>query len=124
MLDATLASQTTMARHLELLLRIKAPVDTRDTEDATALWRASTGGHAEVVKMLIKGTADPCKGPMGRTSIWTAAQQGRLTVLKELQKAGGILNQPDNVGTTPAYIAAEKGHVACLQFLKDAGCEL
>eukprot|EP00931_Biecheleriopsis_adriatica_P040711 TRINITY_DN23326_c0_g1_i1.p1 TRINITY_DN23326_c0_g1~~TRINITY_DN23326_c0_g1_i1.p1 ORF type:complete len:909 (+),score=149.01 TRINITY_DN23326_c0_g1_i1:54-2729(+) len=109
---------------VELLLKIKAHVDSQDSQAHTALRRAAIGGHCGVLEVLLRARANPnhTSADASRTPVWMAAQQGRLEVLQLLQKAGGDVNKVDTGGVTPALIAAEKGHLPVLKFLSDAGC--
>jgi hypothetical protein len=34
------------------------------------------------------------------------------------------MSTPENSGCTPVYSAASQGHVDCVRFLKEAGCDM
>ena len=42
----------------------------------------------------------------------------------ELIKAGADVNQASSLGTTPLYIAAQKGHDGCVAVLIQAGADV
>jgi len=75
------------------------------------LWIAATGGHHEVVTMLIAAGAsvDPADN-IGTTPLLGAAQGGHLEVVTTLIAAGATVDLANNSGSTPLSIAAQNGH--------------
>jgi ankyrin repeat protein len=59
-----------------------------DTSGYSALMRASTDGHAQVVEFLIAHNADVTAEQKGRTALYFAAAGGHQQVAKMLVKAG------------------------------------
>ena len=103
--------------------------------DVTALWFASSRGHAAVVKELIGAGADvnvrasmtlktSGKVVSDVTPLLRAAQNGHTPVVVELIKAGADVNISSSIGTTPLHMAASNGHEACVALLIQAGADV
>ena len=57
-------------------------------------------------------------------SLWDAAGNGLLPVVKALLRAGAAINQAKTDGTTPLYIAAQNGHQPVVTVLLAAGAAI
>lgn len=78
--------------------------------DATPLQMAAEGGHAEVVKALVRAGAnitDENKG--GFTAVHLAAQYGHLQVLEVLRSSNTLRVTSKKLGVTPLHVAAYFG---------------
>ncbi|CAH1993637.1 unnamed protein product [Acanthoscelides obtectus] len=78
--------------------------------DATPLQMAAEGGHAEVVKALVRAGAnitDENKG--GFTAVHLAAQHGHLQVLEVLRSSNTLRIISKKLGVTPLHVAAYFG---------------
>ncbi|XP_066142061.1 serine/threonine-protein phosphatase 6 regulatory ankyrin repeat subunit B isoform X9 [Euwallacea fornicatus] len=78
--------------------------------DATPLQMAAEGGHAEVVKALVRAGAsvtDENKG--GFTAVHLAAQHGHLQVLEVLRSSNNLRVTSKKLGVTPLHVAAYFG---------------
>ncbi|XP_066253302.1 serine/threonine-protein phosphatase 6 regulatory ankyrin repeat subunit B isoform X3 [Euwallacea similis] len=78
--------------------------------DATPLQMAAEGGHAEVVKALVRAGAsvtDENKG--GFTAVHLAAQYGHLQVLEVLRSSNNLRVTSKKLGVTPLHVAAYFG---------------
>ena len=128
---------------------VNEPLDMGDIwgpgfQDVTALWFASSRGHAAVVKELIEAGADVnvrASAPIVKrsasaksntsgvilsdsTPLFAAAHYGHTPVVIELIKAGADVNVPRSDGFTPLHVAASKGHEACVVLLIQAGADV
>ncbi|CAH1101713.1 unnamed protein product [Psylliodes chrysocephalus] len=78
--------------------------------DATPLQMAAEGGHAEVVKALVRAGAnitDENKG--GFTAVHLAAQYGHQQVLEVLRSSNTLRITSKKLGVTPLHVAAYFG---------------
>ncbi|KAG5868555.1 hypothetical protein JTB14_019499 [Gonioctena quinquepunctata] len=78
--------------------------------DATPLQMAAEGGHADVVKALVRAGAnitDENKG--GFTAVHLAAQYGHLQVLEVLRSSNTLRIISKKLGVTPLHVAAYFG---------------
>ncbi|XP_050310455.1 serine/threonine-protein phosphatase 6 regulatory ankyrin repeat subunit A isoform X3 [Anthonomus grandis grandis] len=78
--------------------------------DATPLQMAAEGGHAEVVKALVRAGAsvtDENKG--GFTAVHLAAQYGHMQVLEVLRSSNNLRVTSKKLGVTPLHVAAYFG---------------
>ena len=78
--------------------------------DATPLQIAAEGGHAEVVKALVRAGAsvtDENKG--GFTAVHLAAQNGHMQVLEVLKSSNTLRVVSKKLGVTPLHVAAYFG---------------
>ena len=87
-----------------------------EDEDGTCLLHVVRKGRGDVEKMvelLLQGGADiDARTKDGRTSLSFAANAGRETV---------VVDQANNTGVTPLYIAAENGHTEVVALLVKEG---
>jgi uncharacterized protein len=88
----------------------------------TALTGAVTGGHKDVVALLLKNGADPNYryGP-GYTPLLAAAANGHMEIVKTLLEYGADAAAKTNDGKTAAAIAAERKHAEVADFLRGQG---
>ena len=88
-----------------------------DADGRTALQLAAMNGHLEAFRVL-----DPTKKPEDYpTLLDLAARNGRLLILKELQKMEGCDLERQLDGNTALHVAAENGHVTMVAELLKAG---
>jgi len=106
----------------------------------TALHAAAMRGHADMVEMLVTGgcSIDAKERKYGRTPLMEAAHYGHANVIRaliEVSKAtqssdGSDMTQAmieacdDEVGRTALAWAADKGSLACVEALIDAGANV
>ena len=92
---------------------------------------AAENGHADVVRLLLKASADidtADKGSDGMiitdrfpSPVYLAARGGHTEVVNALVSAGAAINRVRATdGATPLYIAAQEGHVGVVLALIDA----
>jgi len=90
------------------------------------LFRASSHGNLEVVKMLLERSAAINQQSVrdGTTPLIIAAQRDQLIVVEILLGRGADVNLAGNNGESPLYVAASKGHVAVVEALLKHGAEV
>jgi len=90
--------------------------DAVDVDGWTAVMRASLGGHAAAIELLLKAGADvdaatPREQPQGgATGVHAAAIQGHLAAAKALIAGGASVNSVTAEGLTPLMEAAYEAH--------------
>ena len=98
--------------------------------DGGALHAAVTNEHLVVVEYLIKrGALVNLECVPGSFPLFTAASKGYLGIVEQLVRGGADLNQTERKQSqihnkTSCYIAAEKGHELCVDFLVGQGANL
>ena len=105
----------------EYLIRAGASINTPSNNElnATSLQSAVTGGHAPIVKMLLKNGAQPnVRGRGGATPLHAAAANGDTESIQLLILAGADLHIRSNDGKRPVDLAEEKGHRRAAEILK------
>lgn len=89
---------------------------------ATALWAASTGGHLEIVKLLVEHGAEVNKPTLTlSTPLRGASFHGHLDVMEYLLKSGAEINTPNCIGQSPLCIAAMRGQLSAVKYLVEHG---
>ncbi|KAF1718871.1 ankyrin repeat domain-containing protein [Pseudoxanthomonas wuyuanensis] len=84
---------------VQLLLKHKAKVDSRDAQQRSALHEAALAGHPDIVAALIAAGADvQAQDHAGRTPWLDAACGGRIAVLEKLAEAGADVHACDSEG--------------------------
>ena len=92
----------------------------KNVHHATALWAACTGGHLEIVKLLVKHGADVNRTTLTRsTPLRGASFHGYIPVMAFLLEAGANINTPNCIGQSPLCIAAMRGEVEAVRYLLD-----
>lgn len=103
------------------LLGSKADVNITDHEGDSPLLAATRAGETDVVRQLLCiGGADVNRGDCGFwCPLHEAAERGNLATLKCLVEHGRHtkLGVRDECRMTPIFVAAQHGHLACLEFL-------
>ena len=105
----------------EYLVRAGASVNTPVNNElhATPLQSAVAGGHASIVKMLLKNGANPnVRQRGGTTPMHTASANGDLESIQLLTLAGADLHLRDDEGHLPLTLAEKKGHKRAAEMLK------
>ena len=92
---------------------------------ATALWVASTGGHLEIVKLLLsKGATVDLATGSNSTPLRGASFHGHLTVMEELLSHKANINTPNSVGQSPLLIAVLRDQEKAVRFLISRGADM
>ncbi|KAL7045286.1 hypothetical protein ACKWTF_002184 [Chironomus riparius] len=78
--------------------------------DSTPLQLAAEGGHAEVVKALVRaGASTTDENKSGFTAVHLAAKNGHGPVLEVMRTSGSLRSSSKKLGLTPLHIAAYYG---------------
>ena len=105
---------------VQLLLRHKARIDTRDMRGRSALHEAAAAGHAGICSALLAAGADPHgRDGEGRTPLLDAARGASLPALEALLDAQADARACDGTGANALHLAcaAEAPSVALVQRL-------
>jgi ankyrin repeat protein len=106
---------------LDLLLARGAPIDARDLNGATALYRAAERGHISVVQRLIERGADVnLTGRSGVSPVAAAAYAGRDSIVRLLLAHGADGRAPDDTGKPPVVYAAASARLDIVRQLTAA----
>ena len=90
----------------------------------TALMKASSQGHLDILKALIAAGADKDKdNDYGETPLTRAAMHGHVECAKALLAVKTDVNKADNDGLTPLICASFIGHVEIVKLLLAAGAK-
>lgn len=113
--------------HLEIikiLIEHHALLNVASKEGNQALVIASAHDQYHVVEHLLKLEELQPIFKDNRTHLWHAASGGHFKTVKTiLQIDKSIINQVDNKGVSPLYIAAENGHLDIVQLLIAEGAD-
>ena len=94
----------------------------------TPLHNAASGGHKEIVELLIAAGADvSAKGLVfygERTPLYRAAGQGHKGITELLIVEGADLNAKDEWEYTPLHYAAGEGHKVIVELLIAKGADM
>lgn len=92
---------------------------------ATALWAASTGGHLDIVKLLVEHGAEVNKSTLTHsTPLRGASFHGHLEVMEFLLGSGAEINTPNCIGQSPLCIAAMRGQMRAVKYLVISGADV
>ncbi|XP_051232537.1 ankyrin repeat domain-containing protein 29 isoform X3 [Dicentrarchus labrax] len=135
---------------VKLLFEFGASTEFQTKDGGTAVTVASQYGHSKVVETLLKNGANvhdqlnvspfasdhfqtcllPLSVPLsirnmmdGATSLFLAAQEGHVTVIRQLLSNGAKVNQAREDGTAPLWMAAQMGHSEVVKVLLLRGAD-
>ncbi|WP_203323210.1 ankyrin repeat domain-containing protein, partial [Pseudoxanthomonas beigongshangi] len=109
---------------VQLLLKHRAKVDTRDGQRRSALHEAALAGHIDIVNTLLAAGADVhAHDAQGRTPWLEAARGGRIAVLERLAEAGVDVTVSDTEQRNAVRVAcaSENASPALIRRLLDLG---
>ncbi len=90
------------------LLTAGATVDTQDARGRSALYRASSEGKEEAMRLLLDKKANPnLKASDGTAPLWSAVTFGHTAAATLLLERGAQVDAADANGSTPLMIVAE-----------------
>ncbi|XP_071954118.1 ankyrin repeat domain-containing protein 17-like [Antedon mediterranea] len=109
----------------QVLLKMNAAIEDRGLKgDCTPLMEAASGGHVDVVRLLIEyGAHVNSKSQTGNTALMYACSGGHEDVVQVLLEHGANIEDHNENGHTPLMEAASCGHVevARLLLMRGAG---
>ncbi|KIL92273.1 nacht and ankyrin domain protein [Fusarium avenaceum] len=106
----------------ELITRVD--INAKDVHSRTALYLATWGGHADVVRCLLDALADPkIPNAYGATALHCAAKRGHELIVDELLSKDVDVNAVDQVGLTALDEAVRKQNKKVIKRLTEAGAE-
>merc|ERR1712217_915979 len=108
----------------ERLISMRANLDRKDDNNATALYLAVATGATSTAKLLLESGAklsvdheDYGENATGREHIHVAAARGHTEIAKVLLQYRANVMGEDRTGFVPSFLAAENGHVPMLKTL-------
>src|SRR5690606_3310243 len=111
---------------VQLLLRHKAKVDTRDRDGRTALHVAAANGHADLVAALLDAGADvQARDARGMTPLLAAARGGRVSAFDALLAAASDVAAKDEGGRSALVhaVQADVPSLALVQRIRELGVD-
>ena len=94
-------------------------------EDCTALWIASSKGHFDIVRLLIKQNAEvDSRTSTNSTPLRVAAFMGHLDIVRCLVEKGADVNARNNFNSTPLIITCYIGHLDVASYLVKHGANI
>mmetsp|Transcript_27117 Transcript_27117/g.38869 ORF Transcript_27117/g.38869 Transcript_27117/m.38869 type:complete len:938 (-) Transcript_27117:892-3705(-) len=97
-------------------------VNSRDWDHLSPLAAASSGGHLDIVKLLIKEGAEiNAKDKDSVTALMEAALKGYTKVVETLLSSGAEVDATAQSGISALFLAANSGHVDVVKLLLKAG---
>jgi ankyrin repeat protein len=107
---------------LKVLIAAGADVNARDSQGATALFRAGEVSRTDALEILVAAGADVNAQDHGRrTTLFWAAFWGRTETVNALITKRADLDLKDNFGATALMIAKDQGHAEIVRVLEQAG---
>lgn len=89
----------------------------------TALMRAASSGHVEIVKLLMSRGADPTKANWYGSALHCAAEAGQCESISVLLDTGMNIDLRDTFGRTPLHCTSDQRHVLATELLLDMGAD-
>lgn len=113
------------AKSVQILVDAGADVNVRHkTYQGTPLQYAANEGHAEVVKILLKGKASiDAKDSIGRTPLMWAAMSGKKDVVEVLLSSDANVNAKTETGWTAIRYARNEDHPDVVEILLKHGAK-
>jgi hypothetical protein len=100
------------------------PIDIKSKMGITALIKASSKGHTEMVKMLLEKGANPYIENWYGNALHCAAEAGECGTILELIKYGVDPNIRGSFGRTPLHCTADNGHAEAANTLITNGADV
>ena len=89
----------------------------------TALIRAASSGHVDLVKLLINRGADTSKANWYGSALHCAAEAGQCESIRFLLDSGMNVDLRDDFGRTPLHCATDQRHIVAIELLLDMGAD-
>ena len=98
-------------------------VDAATHIGTTALIRAASSGHVDLVKLLVSRGADPTKANWYGSALHCAAEAGQCESIRFLLDSGMNVDLRDDFGRTPLHCATDQRHMLAIELLLDMGAD-
>lgn len=98
-------------------------VDAATHTGTTALIRAASSEHVDLVKLLMSRGADPTKANWYGSALHCAAEAGQCENIRILLDSGMNVDLRDAFGRTPLHCAADERHTLAIELLLDMGAD-
>ncbi|KAH9290496.1 hypothetical protein KI387_034613, partial [Taxus chinensis] len=108
---------------VSLLLESGAEVNSKDEEGSVPLWEAILGRHESIAKLLRVNGANLKSGNVV-SFILTAATEGDMEMLKDLQSYGADINATNEEGSTALHLATNDGSTNVVKYLLEQGANM
>ena len=89
----------------------------------TALIRAASAGHLDMVKLLMSRGADPKKANWYGSALHCAVEAGQCDIVKFILDSGMDIDFRDDYGRTPLHCVTERRHRSAIKLLLDMGAD-
>lgn len=123
--DYIAAARAGNARAIQVFLRSRVPVETKDEQGWTALIHAAAGGHESLAYLLTNHGASVMNADRnGYTALHWASFHGHQNIVKLLLEHQADVNASSKLGWTPLMQAATQGHTVTVAFLLNAGADI
>ena len=99
-------------------------VDTATHLGTTALMKAASCGHPDLVRFFLVMKADPMKKNWYGTALHVASEAGHVCTIQELLSAGVDVNLLDDHGRVPLSCAADSGYTDAMDVLLQSGANV
>jgi serine/threonine-protein phosphatase 6 regulatory ankyrin repeat subunit B len=110
---------------VEILIKAKVDVNTKDNYGRTALMKAVENNQRDLAEILIKAGANiNARDNFGWTTLMMAAENGYFEMLEILIKAGANVNEKDELGWTALMKAVENNQRDLAEILIKAGANI
>ena len=107
----------------EMLKSEDVDIDSPTHMGTTALIRAASAGHLDMVKLLMSRGADPKKANWYGSALHCAAEAGQCESIGFLLNSGMNIDLIDDFGRTPLHCAMDAMHVPTIELLLDMGAD-
>jgi ankyrin repeat protein len=109
----------------ELVKRDPGIVNSKDSNDWTALMKAAVKGHKYTLSFLLGlGASVDEKDGEGMTALMYAAMRGHTRIAELLIEAGASVMNTSRSGMTPLLLAVSFGHQETAELLLDHGSDI
>jgi uncharacterized protein len=107
---------------VELLVKYKANLNTRDEAGAGAFHYAAARGHTDVVEMLVElGAKINIENRQGMTPLMVAAADGKIEIVQILLNSKADATRNDFTGRSALMWAERNGRRNVIRLLRQAG---
>ncbi len=106
---------------VDILLKADAKVDQPMNNGWTPLYVAAWRGNANIVELLLPFAQVNVRLQSNASDVYDKAREGNKACIELLQKIGGSVDRPPQIGATPLWVAVENGHTSIVKMLLEKG---